>query len=84
VTTRQWNVDDPRNYEFAVVLRGYDRAQVDATIEAGRAAAVHGSDDERSAARAMLTDVTFDVVLRGYDRIQVDAAVTGLIAALAG
>ncbi len=46
--------------EFSIVLRGYDRAQVDRAIaeaEAGRKP----------------SDTSFWIALRGYDRAEVDA-----------
>ncbi|GAA1821826.1 hypothetical protein GCM10009682_47610 [Luedemannella flava] len=50
--------------EFTVVLRGYDRAQVDAVVEQ-----VHR--DPASAAK-IVADTTFTVVWGGYDRPQVE------------
>ncbi|MEV6844672.1 DivIVA domain-containing protein [Actinoplanes sp. NPDC051411] len=59
--------------DFTVVIRGYDRGQVDAALvqaaqllEAGQSA-------------AFLSGKKFDVVLRGYDRGQVDTHIQELL-----
>ncbi|WP_433790051.1 hypothetical protein [Actinoplanes sp. CA-252034] len=61
--------------DFTIVLRGYDRGQVDA--ELGRASAALDAEDaaQRARAREALRAADFTVVLRGYDRAQVDGAV---------
>ncbi|WP_157240555.1 hypothetical protein [Catenuloplanes japonicus] len=61
--------------DFAVVLRGYDRGQVERLI--GQADAALASPDEavRGSAREALQNPALAVVLRGYDRGQVDDAV---------
>ncbi|QBI52123.1 hypothetical protein [Streptomonospora litoralis] len=69
--------------EFDVVLRGYDRSQVETLLEAvlrtiAEPASPHAVtlDEARSLA-------SFDVVLRGYDRTQVHAACERLLERLA-
>ncbi|MEU4623650.1 DivIVA domain-containing protein [Actinoplanes sp. NPDC023801] len=71
--------------DFTVVLRGYDRAQVDSVIGQGFDALDEGSGPaKRAAARDALRAASFDVVLRGYDRDQVDKAVRKLRGELDG
>jgi DivIVA domain-containing protein len=65
-------------YDFTVVLRGYDRPQVDRVLTDAEAAASTGDESVRAAAREALTNVSFTVVLRGYDRQQVDQQVSRL------
>jgi DivIVA domain-containing protein len=56
--------------DFKVVIRGYDRGQVDSALDqAAQLRDVGGVD----AARLFLADKRFDTVLRGYDRSQVAA-----------
>jgi DivIVA domain-containing protein len=57
-------VPDLRLPEFTIVLRGYDRAEVDAYVGRLHAARTAGEPDP--------APVGFAVVLRGYDRKQVD------------
>ena len=52
---------------FDIVLRGYDRAQVDQFVALLRAA-----DGDTSALPDGHRPPSFDIVLRGYDRAQVD------------
>jgi DivIVA domain-containing protein len=58
--------------DFTVVVRGYDRREVDAVVS--RVDAAQGSSDPalRASVRAELSRVHFPVRLRGYDRMQVD------------
>lgn len=60
---------------FTVVLRGYDRDQVDDAF--GQVEAATRSDDAfvRASARDALRAVSFRVGFRGYARAQVDGAV---------
>ena len=61
------------DYEgFTVVLRGYDRAQVDAVLERIRVALASTDPAARAAVREELSRNAFQVRLRGYDRIEVD------------
>ncbi|MUL40348.1 hypothetical protein FZ103_04000 [Streptomonospora sp. PA3] len=70
-------VDGP--LDFDVVLRGYDRAQVQALLETmQRSIAAPGTPGALSPAEAR-DRAEFDVVLRGYDRAQVRAAYDRLL-----
>ena len=71
------------NVDFTVVLRGYDRTEVDQALGRAEAALSSGSDSQRAASLGELRK-EFTVVLRGYDRGQVDGAVGTLVAALNG
>ncbi|PWK52069.1 DivIVA domain-containing protein [Actinoplanes xinjiangensis] len=63
-------------FDFTIVLRGYDRQQVDALLGRASAALAAGGDAaQRARARDALRAADFAVVLRGYDRAQVDGAV---------
>jgi DivIVA domain-containing protein len=64
--------------DFSVVLRGYDRAQVDKVLNPAVTALDSGDARQRAAARDALHSSAFDVVLRGYDRAQVEEAVETL------
>jgi DivIVA domain-containing protein len=57
---------------FTVVVRGYDRAQVDAVLERVRAALASTDPAARAAVREELGRTAFQVRLRGYDRMEVD------------
>jgi len=57
---------------FAVVLRGYDPADVDAVVERIRAALASPNAADRAAVREELNHCSFGVRMRGYDRVQVD------------
>jgi DivIVA domain-containing protein len=66
--------------KFTMVLRGYERRQVDSVL--GRvveALAAGGDAAQRGAARDSLRAVKFDVWLRGYDRLEVDDAVQSFL-----
>jgi hypothetical protein len=66
--------------DFTVVLRGYDRLEVEALLGKGAAALATGADPaQRAAARQALKTADFTVVLRGYDRVQVAGAVQELL-----
>jgi DivIVA domain-containing protein len=69
--------------DFTVVLRGYDRDQVDALVR--RASDALASTDQRlrSSAREALAEPTLLVGMRGYDRGQVDHYLGRLAQALA-
>jgi DivIVA domain-containing protein len=68
--------------EFDVVLRGYDRRQVDAVVQ--RAALALGSSDPalRAAVRDELRSTRLNITLRGFDRLQVDTFVQRTVAVL--
>ncbi len=59
--------------EFEVVLRGYDRTEVDGAIQLIEEALDSDSDEERASVRQELRDLKFTVRFRGYDRAQVDS-----------
>lgn len=63
-------------HDFTVVLRGYDRVQVDAAL-AEISRLLEAGDAE--AARQLMSGRKFDVLLRGYDRDQVDAHIARLL-----
>ncbi len=58
---------------FTVVLRGYDKGEVDALL--GRVEKALASTDQalRAAMRADVQHPTLRVTFRGYDRVEVDA-----------
>jgi DivIVA domain-containing protein len=58
---------------FQVVLRGYDRAQVDALVASVEETLKSTNPAVRSQALELLGKATFRVSMRGYDRFQVDA-----------
>jgi DivIVA domain-containing protein len=64
---------------FSVVLRGYDREQVDAVSARAMRAIEGGTAAERSEIAAELTSSHFRMVMRGYMPEQVDAHVTMLL-----
>ncbi|PRX22165.1 DivIVA domain-containing protein [Actinoplanes italicus] len=77
--------DAGMSQDFTVVLRGYDRQQVDELL--GRGFDALGEDSgpaRRAAARDALRAASFDVTLRGYDRMQVDKTVEKLLRELDG
>jgi hypothetical protein len=66
--------------DFTVVLRGYERKQVDPALARAFAALDAGGDaTERANARNELRAAKFEVALRGYDRGQVDSVVEALL-----
>lgn len=69
--------------QFAKVLRGYDRAEVDRLVARADEALSSGDAAQRAAAREALRSPSFTVVLRGYDRVQVDQALRALRGKLA-
>lgn len=71
------------NADFTVVLRGYDRIEVDKALGRAEAALTSGSESLRAASLDELGK-GFTVVLRGYDRGQVDNTVGTLVIALNG
>jgi DivIVA domain-containing protein len=85
--TRLAGVTDIRfeaaNPDFVIVLRGYDRAQVDAAVSLAHDALVSGDPARCAEAAAALGGITFDLRLRGYDRNQVDDYLQRMGAALA-
>jgi len=62
-----------REVEFEVVLRGYDRAEVDAVVQRVEEALNSDSAEVRASVRQELRGLSFSVRLRGYDRPQVDS-----------
>ncbi|GAA0519181.1 hypothetical protein Ade02nite_80220 [Paractinoplanes deccanensis] len=65
--------------DFAVVLRGYDRDEVDRVTALAETALGSGNEVSRAAARTAVGEARFTVVLRGYDRGMVDAHLRGLL-----
>ncbi|MEV6945602.1 DivIVA domain-containing protein [Streptomyces sp. NPDC051172] len=57
---------EPEIFAFAIVRRGYDRAQVDAYLA------------QLAAGAAPDAPPAFDLARRGYDRAQVDARIAEL------
>lgn len=68
--------------DFRVVLRGYDRLQVDALIQRVGVAMTSTDPGLRAQVRDEVRTVQFDVVLRGFDRREVDGALERLAAEL--
>src|SRR5437016_5218982 len=68
---------------FTVVLRGYDRAEVDAFVRRVNAAVESDNHEVRAGASQQLRQCTFSVRLRGYDRLQVDDYLHPVAATLA-
>jgi len=60
---------------FTVVLRGYDREQVDRLLARADAALASGDEALRASTRELLRSPDLKVVLRGYARKDVDNAV---------
>jgi DivIVA domain-containing protein len=69
-------------HEFRVVLRGYDRSQVDLMIQRVGAALASTDPGLRARVSDEVRAVQFAVVLRGFDRHQVDVALKRLAAEL--
>lgn len=70
---------------FDVVLRGYEREQVDtlvADLQDARAPTQQGSPTTVTAEEALRRLAALDVVMRGYDRRQVSQVVERLAAGL--
>jgi DivIVA domain-containing protein len=69
-------------HEFSVVLRGYDRTQVDTLLQrAGEA--VRSTDPAlRASVAAQLREPKLSVVLRGYERREVNSVLDRLRAVL--
>lgn len=59
--------------EFIVVLRGYDRPEVDAVVQRVVRALHRDTPADRADALAAVEQATFTVVVRGYDRAAVEA-----------
>lgn len=72
----------PADPGFVVVLRGYDRAQVDAAVRVAHDALLSGDSATCAEAATDLAGITFAVRLRGYDRNQVDDYLQRMGAAL--
>jgi hypothetical protein len=73
----------PADPGFIVVLRGYDRAEVDAVIRLAHDALASDDAGLRAEAVTALRDATFARRLRGYDSAMVDYYLTRLGMALA-
>jgi DivIVA domain-containing protein len=69
-------------HEFHVVLRGYDRPQVDALLQRAGEAVQSTDPALRASVAARLRDPKLSVVLRGYDRLEVDGVLERLSAVL--
>jgi DivIVA domain-containing protein len=80
VTDIRFQAADP---DFVIVLRGYDRAQVDAAVRVAHDALLSGDSATCAEAATDLAGIAFDVRLRGYDRNQVDDYLQRMGAALA-
>lgn len=65
-----------------MVLRGYDRAAVDAAVARAEEALVNGDRALRQAVAAQLRGLRLSVSLRGYDRAQVDGYLSQVIGQL--
>jgi hypothetical protein len=77
--------DGRMSLDFTIVLRGYDRQEVDTVLGSATASLRDGGDSaQRAAARDLLKSAEFGVVLRGYDRSQVDVTVKKLLKELDG
>jgi DivIVA domain-containing protein len=59
--------------QFMVVVRGYDRADVDELIQQANRALTSADPAARSAVERRLRQPQLRTRLRGYDRAQVDA-----------
>jgi DivIVA domain-containing protein len=68
---------------FTVVLRGYDQAEVDASVARANEALVSNDAAQRVLALRELSGIQFRTRLRGYDRVQVDDFLHRMAAALA-
>ncbi len=70
---------------FDVVLRGYDRGEVDALVAQVGEALREGADPAlRERVRRELSTVSLRIALRGYDRSQVEILVQHALARLGG
>jgi DivIVA domain-containing protein len=58
--------------DFTVVVRGYDRAEVDAVLDQIKAAMTSDDPARKATLRQRLEEMHFTIRLRGYDRAQVD------------
>jgi DivIVA domain-containing protein len=65
-----------RGRDFTVVLRGYDRPQVDSALDRITQLVESGQIEQ---ARPAADGLKFNVVMRGYDRGQVDAYLEALL-----
>lgn len=68
--------------DFTIVLRGYDRGQVDALLRQVDDALASTDLTVREAAAEAVRGATFEMVMRGYDRDQVDQLLRRLPAEL--
>jgi DivIVA domain-containing protein len=62
----------PEKVSFTVVLRGYDRDEVDAVMQHVNAALESDNPEVRASVRQELRDLALSVHFRGFDRKQVD------------
>ncbi|RKN48266.1 DivIVA domain-containing protein [Micromonospora endolithica] len=72
------------SYEFPVMLRGYDRREVDSIFTPAIAALAATDPRVRAEAAAALRRANPTVALRGYGRAQVDSAITRIVGQLEG
>ncbi len=68
-----------RSMDFTIVLRGYEKREVDGVLDRARKALAGFDETQRVAARTELQNTSFTVALRGYDRDQVHKAVEKLL-----
>ncbi|SNY67148.1 hypothetical protein [Paractinoplanes atraurantiacus] len=65
--------------DFVVVLRGYNRAEVDQVVALAEEALASGNSVSQAAARTAISEAGFSVALRGYDRGEVDQELARLL-----
>ncbi|WP_052745431.1 DivIVA domain-containing protein [Allosalinactinospora lopnorensis] len=68
--------------EFAVILRGYNRKQVDVLLDRISISLAEGSETLGGITADEARAHSFDIALRGYDRRQVEEHLETLIADL--
>jgi DivIVA domain-containing protein len=68
--------------DFTVVVRGYDRAEVDAVVDRMTSALTSNDPSRKAALGRELRETRFTIRLRGYDRAQVDDFLRSMIAGL--
>ncbi|MEU8821303.1 hypothetical protein [Actinoplanes sp. NPDC048796] len=68
--------------DFVVVLRGYNRVEVDQVVALAEEALASDNSVSRAAARTAISEAKFSMVLRGYDRSEVDQELGRLLQGL--
>ncbi|XVU21401.1 hypothetical protein ACQPZJ_29520 [Actinoplanes sp. CA-054009] len=68
--------------DFVVVLRGYNRTEVDQVVSLAEEALASGNSVSQAAARTAISEARFSVALRGYDRGAVDQELGRLLQVL--